>query len=337
MTHELKQIFEAAQQAIQKGLKTVLVTVVGLDGSSYRKPGVRMLIAEDETMTGAVSGGCVEKETLRVAKQVFQHGIPEIMTYDGRYRLGCEGQLYILVEPFNPSNDMIRAFDEVIKSRQNFTIQSYYLNQVGRHSKMGSVFHLNGGQFKVNITSDQPDATLIFEQEMLPGQKLIIFGIEHDSGHLCQMASLCGWEVEIVNPTIRPSKISDFPGAARLLDMPLLEISQLHIDQYTAVVLMSHNFAKDLSCLIGLRKRRPSYIGILGSHKRFDQLLEALYENDPLIDQEFIELLHGPAGLNFGAITPQEIALSIISEIIAVDRNKTKTTALNIDKTKSEK
>ncbi len=83
--------------------KAVLASVVALEGSSYRRPGVRMLLLEDGHMTGAVSGGCVEKEIFRQSESVFRTGIPKMMTYDGRYRLGCEGILYILLEPFRPA------------------------------------------------------------------------------------------------------------------------------------------------------------------------------------------------------------------------------------------
>ncbi len=75
-----------------------MATVVDLDGSSYRKPGVRMLITGNGDMVGAVSGGCVEKDILRRSESVFNDGKSIMMTYDGRYRLGCEGVLYILLE-----------------------------------------------------------------------------------------------------------------------------------------------------------------------------------------------------------------------------------------------
>ena len=101
MTHEFKNIIASHVEAKKLGLKTVLVTVVDLDGSSYRKPGVRMLVLENENMIGAVSGGCVEKEILRQSKSVFKTGKSKIMTYDGRFRLGCEGFLYILLEILN--------------------------------------------------------------------------------------------------------------------------------------------------------------------------------------------------------------------------------------------
>jgi len=131
MTHEFIDIVEAYKQASSQDLATVLVTVVGLNGSSYRKPGVRMLISQDGKMTGAISGGCVEKEIERQAKTVFHSGIPKLMTYDGRYRLGCEGLIYILIEPFKPSQDFLNAFAEAITLRLDFRIESYYSQEVG--------------------------------------------------------------------------------------------------------------------------------------------------------------------------------------------------------------
>ena len=110
MIHELKKIILQAKVNQDKGLKNALVTVVDLDGSSYRKPGVRMLISEDSKMIGAISGGCVEKEILVRCKSVFDKNEPKIISYDGRYRLGCEGILYILIEPFFISSEFMKIF-----------------------------------------------------------------------------------------------------------------------------------------------------------------------------------------------------------------------------------
>src|SRR5690606_22223904 len=103
MTHEFKEIVQKGLEAKKQGLKSVLASVVDLDGSSYRRPGVRMLILDNHHMVGAVSGGCVEKEILLQSQTVFKTGQAKIMTYDGRYRLGCEGVLYILLELFQPN------------------------------------------------------------------------------------------------------------------------------------------------------------------------------------------------------------------------------------------
>ena len=112
MTHEFKDIVTAYLMATEKGLKTVLASVVDLDGSSYRKPGVRMLLLENGDMIGAVSGGCVEKDIARKAVSVFEDGKSKMMIYDGRFRLGCEGILYILLETFKPNDSFVSAFSE---------------------------------------------------------------------------------------------------------------------------------------------------------------------------------------------------------------------------------
>ena len=97
MLHELKDIIRSAKIAKTQGIKTVIASVVHLEGSSYRRPGVRMSIQENGKMIGAVSGGCVEKEILRQSQRVFESNTPTLMEYDGRYRLGCEGVLSILI------------------------------------------------------------------------------------------------------------------------------------------------------------------------------------------------------------------------------------------------
>ena len=143
MLHELKNIIRSAQLAKQKGLKTVLASVVSLDGSSYRRPGVRMSIQEDGKMIGAVSGGCVEKEVLRQAQSVFETGNPKLMTYDGRYRLGCEGILYILIEEFDPEDSFFEAFEKQCVSRKSFTIATAFSKEEKHRFEGGSIFQLS--------------------------------------------------------------------------------------------------------------------------------------------------------------------------------------------------
>ncbi len=138
MTHEIKDIVDAYEKANQKGLKTVLASVVDLKGSSYRKPGVRMLILEDESMIGAVSGGCVEKDILRQSQSVFKSDVSKMMHYDGRYRLGCEGVLYILLEIFQPNDDFIKSFNNTLEKRLEFKINSHYIFEEKEHSEMGT-------------------------------------------------------------------------------------------------------------------------------------------------------------------------------------------------------
>ncbi|WP_111684107.1 XdhC family protein [Winogradskyella tangerina] len=326
MTHEFKNIITQAIADKQKGIKSVLATVVDLEGSSYRKPGVRMLISEDMTMTGAVSGGCVEAEVRRRAQSVFQDGKSKMMTYDGRFRLGCEGTLYILLELIDLDNSFIDAFYKMLDSRKSFQIESYYLKEDDVTGDFGSqVTFDNDHIFQFN-TSINTEANQKFSQTLNPSPRLVIIGAEHDAVKLCRMASLLGWEIDVITSINDPKQLSDFPGAKSVTDSTP-ELFDLKIDKETIVVLMTHNYALDLKYLIKLTEVEPKYIGILGSVKRRERLQNDLFSYKEDLDGSFLDAVYSPAGLHIGAITPEEIALSILSEILSVLR-KTKPTSL---------
>lgn len=322
MTHELKKIVKAFQAAQSRQLTAVLATVVHLIGSSYRKPGVRMLILEDGTMVGAVSGGCVEKEVYRQSGSVFKTQRPKIMTYDGRYRLGCEGILYILIEPFAPDTVFLNAFKDTLKNRHPFTIKSYYQDQEGEMEGLGSMVHFRGNTLPVHSNCKIDSKLAVLEKEMKPCQKLMIIGTEHDAVQLCGFAALMGWEVSIVATPMEAKELSDFEGSEELSSTQPEALDTNGIDLQTAVVVMTHSYVKDLQYLLRLKDSQPAYLGLLGPAKRREKLLGELMERDPEIALDFVESVHGPAGLNIGAETPQEIAIAIISEIVTVLRKQ---------------
>lgn len=323
MTHEFKDIVIRAFQAQENQLKSVMVTVVALEGSSYRRPGVRMLVLENGNMVGAVSGGCVEKEILLQSESVFKTGKPKMMTYDGKYRLGCEGVLYILLELFQPAPGFELAFKSCLEQRKPFKIQSFFSKDLECDFKMGSEVVINSEAFSIQ---GEPimnaEGLLVFSQNMLPCFKLVILGAEHDAVQLCKYASLTGWEVTVVSGLKEVKNIDNFPGAHQFFSSSPEDVSTLNIDAQTAVVLMSHNFAKDLRYLVVLKSFRPAYIGVLGPTKRREDLLSQFIEYCPEIDDGFLESIHGPAGIDIGSETPQEIAISIISEILAITRKR---------------
>jgi xanthine/CO dehydrogenase XdhC/CoxF family maturation factor len=324
LTHEFKDIVYQAKENQNKGIKNVLATIVDLDGSSYRKPGVRMLLSSDGKMVGAVSGGCVEKEVQRRAQSVFESGSAKIMTYDGRYRLGCEGILYILLEPFHISEEFLQDFEMCLNNRDSFKIESSYKKEDEYVGNIGSLIYLKNSSYHFSPTFDKNtfDNHNIFKQALQPRFRLLIIGGEHDAVKLCSSASLLGWEVDVITSEKDPKLISDFPGANSVIGISP-ELAELTIDTNTAVVLMNHNYVKDLKYLLKLESLKPFYIGILGSAKRREQLQNELFHYAPELSEEFLDTIYSPAGLNIGAITPEEIAISIISEILAETRKKT--------------
>ncbi len=322
MTHEFVDIVKQAVLHQEKGLKNVLATVVHLEGSSYRKPGVRMLICEDGKMIGTVSGGCVEKEVKLRAQSVFKDGIAKVITYDGRYRLGCEGVLYILIEPFYVSNDFINDFEKRLSDREAFTIHASFVAEDESKGDYGSTITFqNDKQYTFGEKLEFSNDLQKFSQKLKPLTKLLIIGGEHDAVKLTSVSSLLGWEVDVITSIKDPKSNTDFPGANKVT-ASTPEIVDLTIDSDTVVVLMTHNYVQDLKYLLKIINFNPMYIGILGSTKRRDQLENDLFHYKEDVSEELLDKIYSPAGLHIGAITPEEIAVSIVAEILAVIRKK---------------
>ena len=325
MTYELKEIIQQVVLNQQNGIQNVLATVVDLDGSSYRKPGVRMLLSDDGRMIGAVSGGCVEKEVQRRAQSVFRDHKSKVITYDGRYRLGCEGVLYILLEPIKISTAFIHSFSDSLSNRKSFKIQSFYKKEDEVFGGFGSVVQFSRDSkfsFYEDFQSTEKNKSLVFEQTLKPLFRLLIIGGEHDAVKLCSQATQLGWEVDVVTSINDPKELVDFPTAKSVVAQTPEIINLNDINENTAIVIMNHNFTYDLRWLVKLQEQNPVYIGILGAAKRREKLLNELFDFAPEISDTFLDKIHTPAGLHIGAETPEEIALSILAEILSVVRKK---------------
>lgn len=322
MTHEFKQIIERYRVNMQGGRKSVLATVVALDGSSYRRPGVRMLISENGELTGAVSGGCVEKEVVFQANSVFKTGASKMMTYDGRFRLGCEGILYILLEPLELATSILKELESVFQTRKEFTLSSRYKKEYGEFNGLGTYLHIKDISIPFQSQNDAHTELHVFEQNMKPVYKLLIIGGEHDAVKLSYLALGTGWEVVVATIPSEDKQLTDFPGIHALWNTEPEELPVHQIDAQTAVVLMTHSYVKDLKYLKVLRNTYPMYFGLLGPTKRREKLFGEYIELNPDDEFEFFDTIHGPAGLNIGAEAPEEIAIAILAEILAVIRKQ---------------
>jgi len=325
MTHEIKILFQTLKTWQQIGKKAVFVSVVALQGSSYRRPGVRMIISDSGDSVGAVSGGCVEKEIERQAQSVFRTGKSKIITYDGTFRIGCEGIIHILIEPVFISDELFNDFESTLKSRQKFRMDTYFYQSVGEFQNTGTLISLKDKTYSLNpsFTPEEIENQKCFSQTFNPLFQLYIFGAEHDAVQLSQAAKLLGWEVTVVASADESKSCDYFPGASALITPSFNNIDTSVFDEQTAVVLMTHSFNKDVQYLLALKNSKPAYMGIIGPVKRRERVLSMLLDYDPDISLKFLEQIHGPVGINIGAESASEIAVSIIAEILSVRRNQT--------------
>ncbi|MBE8726599.1 XdhC family protein [Flavobacterium hungaricum] len=323
MTHEFLQIIASYKKAAQKNTRTVLATIVHVEGSSYRKEGTQMLIDQFENITGALSGGCVEKEVIRQADSVFASGCPKVFKYDGRFRLGCEGSIYILIELFYPNNELLNLIEDAIQQRQDFSLSfSFLADEISRPDFGTSFIFKDIVIYHSNYKKDSDNR--IYTQKIEPLNRLCIFGIEHDAAKLSQMASFLGWEVIVIGSEYSSVDGADFPFAKSVLTMKPEDLDQDLFCKNTAVVVMSHNFSKDLRFLLQIITSKVRYIGLLGPVHRREKLLNAILETELFIDDFEFDKIHGPAGLSIGSKTPEEIALAIMAEITSIWRTNQK-------------
>lgn len=353
---ELREIVKAYDAAVHAGKKTALAAVVHLDGSSYRRPGARMLVSDEGELTGAISGGCLEGDALRKALFALSQQQSKLVTYDTSdeddmtigIQLGCAGVIQVLFEPINPNHpsNPIQLIRKALAIRQHavlvtlFDLSDKKNTQPGTCLLMEADGHISGEQPIPAIGQAlQEEMQLVmqtgksvfrqftgagvsmtaFIEYLQPAVSLVVVGAGNDAIPMMQFADTLGWDVRVVDGRNTHARPERFASACQVLvSRPEQVLEQLPMDERTVFVMMTHNYNYDLAMLKALLPLQTPYIGMLGPKKKLDRMLEELRAGGELIDESMLSKVHGPAGLEIGAETPEEIALSIISEIQAV-------------------
>ncbi len=353
---ELREIVKAYDAAVHAGKKTALAAVVHLDGSSYRRPGARMLVSDEGELTGAISGGCLEGDALRKALFALSQQQSKLVTYDTSdeddmtigIQLGCAGVIQVLFEPINPNHpsNPIQLIRKALAIRQHavlvtlFDLSDKKNMQPGTCLLMEADGHISGGQpipaigqaLREEMQLVMQTGKSVFRQftgagvsmtafieYLQPAVSLVVVGAGNDAIPMMQFADTLGWDVRVVDGRNTHARPERFASACQVLvSRPEQVLEQLPMDERTVFVMMTHNYNYDLAMLKALLPLQTPYIGMLGPKKKLDRMLEELRAGGELIDESMLSKVHGPAGLEIGAETPEDIALSIISEIQAV-------------------
>jgi xanthine/CO dehydrogenase XdhC/CoxF family maturation factor len=343
---EITRILEVYEQVDFTERKAALATVVWVEGSSYRRPGARMLITDDGRWEGAISGGCLEGDALRKARQVMRDGSPIVVTYDTMddgansfgVGLGCNGIIDILIEPINPvdqqnSVELLREFVQkrdvrvlatVLKADEftgltpgtRFVLTEQDASGIPDwlDEPMRDVYDTGKPLTKPFLTAS--GTVEVFIERIDPGIELIIFGAGYDVVPVAKLARELGWQVTVTDDCIAHLSPKRFPVATCVLFADRASvIDQLAINERTAAVLMSHNFNYDRAVLQALLATPVPYIGMLGPRKRFDKMQAEFEKDGRFFTEADLNRVHAPIGLDLGAETPDEIALSIIAEV----------------------
>ncbi len=324
--------------------------MVNVRGSSYRSPGARMLILDDGKWVGSISGGCLEGDALRKARQVMLEKKAMIVTYDTREEshqklgigLGCHGVIDVLIQPVEETID---TFIEIAGRQQPMALATAVEGPAS-----GAMLLLDAtsrpvrstfpAAWQTEVNADlcrileskksetkkyQTSAGLIsvFLELIEPTPHVILFGGGFDARPVSQLAKSLGWHVDVTDECVAHIAPVFFPTADKLsLCQREFVDRAFNITPYTACVLMSHNYEYDRDVLKKVINSPAPYVGILGPRKRFDKMLAEFEQQNITLTAEQLHRVHSPIGLDIGAETPDEIAVSIIAEIHSKFHNR---------------
>ncbi|MEO0510978.1 MAG: XdhC family protein [Verrucomicrobiota bacterium] len=271
-----------------------LVTLVTKKGSSYLQPGARLLVCENGQFWGEISAGCLETEVASQAISCLKRRQHNLFSFDTRPYYGCFGEITLLIEVIQDKAAFRALLHEVRDAREK-----------RRDIQIITDYHeLGPPTLTSRLSQDQPLRERNLVETLKPPFQLIVLGDWPDGKSIAELGNKVGWETSLYDASTPSSSLKEIFAGQK-------------IDQETAVVLATHNLARDVSYLERVLRLNYGYIGVIGSKKRRQELTRRIADRG---DFELIEKLHSihcPAGLNLGGEGAQAIALSVVSEIQA--------------------
>jgi xanthine/CO dehydrogenase XdhC/CoxF family maturation factor len=314
----VKELQAIVQHLTAPGAKSgVLATLVTVEGSSYRRPGARLLVTADGRRIGSISGGCLEEDVLARAHAVAAGGKPELVLYDTSSEndlvwgvgLGCHGVVQVLLEKLPANPEWVKTLSANLGARRATDIEVIW-RSAGARAPLGT-------RLASPSTSTPSDAG-IFRQTLEPPVSLVIFGAGDDAQPLVGFAKQLGWHVTVADPRPAFATAPRFPEADALVVGPAAElVGRIDPGPATLAVVMTHHYVHDVPLLRALLARPLAYLGLLGPKKRADKIAGDLTADGFVLTPEMQARLHAPVGLDLGAETSGEVALAIMAEMQA--------------------
>lgn len=314
---ETRQVLDRLAEWQAAGVPCALATVIAVRGSAYRHEGAKLVVAADGRHEGNVSGGCLEADVREVALRVIRTGVAERREYCGGAEeiqawdlgVGCEGVVELFIEPVRDARDAERAM----------------LREEGPHAVVTDLVSgareclaLDAAIARGLVDRDDPQSSLHgdrFVDVMLPPPRLLVVSAGDDAVHLARLAAAVGFRVVVVDR--RPGLLTRerFPAPIHLVETDAARLGErVVLDSESFAVVMTHHFADDTDYLRALLRTPARYLGVLGPRQRTTRILALLRAEGPLDDAR----IFGPVGLDIGTDGAEQVALSVVAELLAV-------------------
>ena len=340
---ESERILEVIREVRAAGGRSAIATVVRVRGSAYRREGARIIVREDGTHECLLSGGCLEPAVAAAAAKVIATGEPVIASYDLEedsllgLGIGCSGAVDIrierveddpvtrawlqvleraepavLVTPLSgvPGRMLVRGNGEVVGELSDLDLTT---RAIARAQARAASPHPASGSEQVGV------AELFFELTEAP-PRLVIFGAGPDAGPLASLASEVGFAVTVVDARDAFLTAERFPRAT-LVSAHFSQFPELvTLEASSFVVVMNHHLERDQGSLRFALMSDAHYVGVLGPRSRYEKLLSGLRREGYGPSEASLSRVWNPIGLSLGAESPEEIAVSIVGELLAIRR-----------------
>jgi xanthine/CO dehydrogenase XdhC/CoxF family maturation factor len=340
---EITDVLQAIESLSAKGERMALATIVAVRGSTYRRPGARLLVPEDGAPIGNISGGCLEGDVADMARIVMDEGTARLAGWDltadddavWGLGLGCNGAIEVFIEPVDAPvcAALLGALERgercclaTVVSSTSAELPAGSHALVTAYGPMGdgsallrdhAVAALAAGDGRLRSVRLPDGEARIFSEVLQPPPRLLVCGAGHDAIPLVRDAAAMGWRVTVTDPRRGLLEHGRFPEAEAFIPAhPVDGVTEFEPVSDDFVLVMSHNYLKDLEYLRALVDVPLAYLGQLGPRRRTQQLLRELDRN------EAIDQIHAPAGLDIGAEGPEEVAWAVVAEMLAVRRKR---------------
>ena len=330
----MKEVMADIERWRARGEKFALATVIATRRSAPRPVGAKLAISESGEMAGSVSGGCVESDVYDHACEVLEGSKPQLLSYgisdDLAFSVGlpCGGEIDVFVD--QTPEPLVARLLPIIESEERavlFTVvEGEPLGADLLVTEAGETFGQGPGELADrvggllrkgrNTLLDLDDGRKVFAEIYGPAPRLLVIGAVDTAEALCAAAKQLGWRTIVADARAKFATRERIPSADELLvAWPQDAIEQVLPDYQTAVVVLTHDDKFDVPAIQGALMAETFYIGALGSRRNQERRRERLLEAG--VDEQELERVAGPSGLDIGAITPAETALSILAEILA--------------------
>jgi xanthine dehydrogenase accessory factor len=355
---EISDVLGAIESLHSRGERMALATIVAVRGSTYRRPGARLLVPEQGELIGNISGGCLENDVADVARIVMQEGMARVVSFDltaddeavWGWGLGCNGAIELFVEPGEKAAEVAGALRMALEDERPISMVTVLDSSIPGVDQGTRLLVRPDGSADTSLGDPALDAAATasamellsrdrseirtlpgssgeakaFVEVLEPPLRLLVCGAGHDAASLVRAAAGLGWHSIVVDDRGEFLNRERFPEAAGFvrLDRPEEVAKVAPIDERTFVVVMTHNFLRDKDYIRSLLGSPARFIAMLGPGARTQRLMTELREEGAAMTEENLERIHGPAGLDLGAEGPEEIAAAIVAEIVAVKRGR---------------